>query len=316
MLESNLLIKNLMQIAKNKDQCLMQNLALDILNWILMIRLSRYRCPRNVFNFKYNNKLMESVNDVASTDVNLQQSECVRIMSNDLSELIQSSILLNNRSVAHKCVKLLVTCLNGAQTMMDQKQRHVFEVALKNGILESIPYMASSNYAGSLRWFSILIAGTSSVESQGVISTSLMKLLIDVLQEISNRPNPMNSLLQARFGLYSTPFESELFDSDLTALNKNNFSVFYASVLKATGSGTGQQQQNQLSDLKSFCVQGLIFLFFLLKFKLIFIYNSRWFWFENSNAIATQEHQCSFQGSSGSRTYPLHLLFNVRSHSH
>lgn len=140
--------------------------------------------------------------------------------------------------------------------MMDQKQSYTFEVALKNGILESIPFMVNSNYAGSLRWFSILIAGTSSAESQGVISTSLMKLLIEVLQEISNRPNPMNSLLQSRFGLYSTPFESELFDSDLTALNKNNFSVFYASVLKAAGSGNGQQQQNQLSDLKSFCVQG------------------------------------------------------------
>lgn len=111
MLESNLLIKNLLDIARNKEQCLIQNLALDILNWILMVRLSRYRCPRNVFHMKYTNKQMEGVGDVASADVNLQQSECVRIMGNNLNELIQSCILLNNRSVAHKCVKLLITCL-------------------------------------------------------------------------------------------------------------------------------------------------------------------------------------------------------------
>lgn len=137
--------------------------------------------------------------------------------------------------------------------MMDQQQSYSFEVALKNAILDSVPNMIRSNYAGALRWFSILIAGTSTAESQGVISTSLIKLLIDVLNEISNRPNPLNSLLQARFGLYLTPFESELFDSDLTALNKNNCNFSYAPVLKSAG---GSGQNSQLSDLKSFCVAG------------------------------------------------------------
>lgn len=137
--------------------------------------------------------------------------------------------------------------------MIDQKERYVFEVALKNAILNSVPLMVQSNYAGALRWFSILIAGTSTTDSQGPISTSLMKLLIEILNEVSNRINPLNSLLQARFGLHSTPFEAELFDSDLTTMNKNTTFGNSTSVVKSTGTNG---QINQLSDLKSFCVAG------------------------------------------------------------
>lgn len=94
MLESNSLLKSLLSIASNKDEVLQQTLALDILVWINSIRLARYRCPRN-----------------CSTDVNVQQSVCVQSVGEALGELINKCILLNNRSIAHKCVKLVTVAM-------------------------------------------------------------------------------------------------------------------------------------------------------------------------------------------------------------
>lgn len=131
---------------------------------------------------------------------------------------------------------------------MDQNQCYAFEIALKSTLQESIPDMVKSNYAGGLRWFSLLISSTSTADSQGSISSSLMNILIDVLREISNRPSPLNSLLQARFGLYGMPFESELFDLELPSLSNKNSSTSYASLLKPNNA-----QHSNLSDLKNFC---------------------------------------------------------------
>lgn len=244
MLESNTLLKNLLTIAKTNNQSLMQSLAMDILIWILSIRLARYRCPRNY----------------ASTDVNAQQSFCVNIVEQHLGELISKCILLSNRSMAHKCVKLVIATMHGAQNIVDQKQCFSFEVALKSSILSSIPDIAKTTHAGAIRWFTMLISATSNAESQGAISTALMKLLIDVLNEISERPNAMNSILQSRFGLYGMPFESELFDTELPSIGRNN-NVPYCNVfLNKSGTtatnGQQQQQQNQFSDLKNFCSSG------------------------------------------------------------
>lgn len=137
---------------------------------------------------------------------------------------------------------------------MDQKQHYLFEMSLKQAIVDSVPDMVKSNYAGALRWFSLLISGTSNADSQGVISTALVKLLIEVLNEISERPNALNSVLQARFGLYGMPFESECFDAEMPSLSRgNNLAFSYAAAIKQTNGS----QQNQFGDLKSFCVTSM-----------------------------------------------------------
>ena len=116
-----------------------------------------------------------------------------------------------------------------------------------------------------------MITATSNFDSQALISVAIMRLLIDVLTEISKRPNALNSILQSRFGLYGMPFESELFDTELPLFGKGT-NVLYSNVFlpKSNGgavssSGVQQQQhQNQFSDLKSFCAGKLIFFFILI----------------------------------------------------
>lgn len=248
MLESNTLLKNLLEMAETASCSLIQNLAIDILNWILTIRLARYRCPRNY----------------ASSDFNAQQIYCVSIVEKHLSALINKCIIMNNRSMAHKTVKLIINTLHGAQNMIDQKQCQNFESALKSSLLSSIPDITKSAHAGALRWFTMLISATSNIESQGPISVAVIKLLIDVLNEISKRPNTLNSILQSRFGLYGMPFESELFDAELPLFGKGNNMVYSNVFLPKSNGGPvtngaqqqQQQQQNQFSDLKSFCSGG------------------------------------------------------------
>lgn len=234
-------------IETNKNS-LIQNLAIDILNWILTIRLARYRCPRNY----------------AITDINAQQVFCVNVIENHLSALISRCIIENNRSMAHKCVKLIINTLHGAQNMIDQKQCQSFESALKNSILSTIPEMTKTTHAGALRWFTMLITATSSYESQGPISVAIIRLLMDVLLETSKRTNKLNSVLQSRFGLYGMPFESELFEAELPSFGKGA-NLSHCNVFLPKSNGTNgpqqqqQQQQNQFSDLKSFCSGGEFF---------------------------------------------------------
>lgn len=254
MLDSNVLLENLLQTIESSNNSLSQNLAIDILNWILTIRLARYRCPRNY----------------ASTDINAQQVYCVNVVENHLSALTNKCIIMNNRSMAHKCVKLIINTLHGAQNLIDQKQCKSFESALKNSILSLIADMTKTSHAGALRWLTMLITATSNYDSQGPISVAIIRLLIDVLKEISKRSNSLNSVLQSRFGLYGMPFESELFDAELPSFGKGS-TLSYCNVFlpKSTGpSSSGingaqqqqQQQQNQFSDLKSFCSGGELFL--------------------------------------------------------
>jgi baculoviral IAP repeat-containing protein 6 len=244
MLESNTLVKNLMKIIVDRSNSLMQNLAIDILNWILNVNLTRYRISRNQ----------------SSADTNTHQSFCVGIVEQHLSDLIQNCIIFNNRSMAKKAVKLLITTLHGAQNMIDQSSCTAFQSALRDSTLSAISNIKMISQAGALRWLTLFISATSNAESQEAISTEIMKLLIEVLKELSTRNNSLNSILQSRFGLYGMPFESELFDTELPSFVKgSNISAPYNNVFlpKSTATnGVQQQQQNQFSDLKTFCSTG------------------------------------------------------------
>jgi baculoviral IAP repeat-containing protein 6 len=235
-----------MKIVVDRSNNLMQNLAVDIIYWILNVNLSRYRIPRSL----------------SSSDANANQSFCVGVVEQHLSDLIQNCIISNNRSMAKKAVKLLITTMHGAQNMMDQKQCLAFQNALKSAVLAAIPDIKMIMHAGALRWLILLISATSNAESQAAISTEVIKLLIDVLNEMSTRSNPLNSVLQSRFGLYGMPFESELFDTELPSFVRGNSNsapysnVFWPKPNAATGAQQQQQQQNQFSDLKNFCSSG------------------------------------------------------------
>ena len=108
MLESNLLLENLFKLVCNEGSVMQQNMALDVLNWIIQIRMVRYRHPKNPFD-----KITQpiEVKDTASQDMNIQQLECILIMEKYLTQLIRNCVVLSNRSIAHKTVKLIFVAI-------------------------------------------------------------------------------------------------------------------------------------------------------------------------------------------------------------
>lgn len=174
-------------------------------------------------------------------------------MKKYLSVIIENDILLHNLTIAHKCVNFLILSLDGAENMLHRKQYLDYEEAFMYAILINLPEMLNAEYFGALRWFTILIYGTSTVHSQGPISEKCVQLLKDITSELSKRININNSLLSTRFGLYGLPFESEIFDTELPILVKDNPTFAYATVLKSACGSSSQAQQNiQLHSNKGF----------------------------------------------------------------
>lgn len=210
--------------------------------------MARYRSP------KYENRKPEKKhksNDII--DIVIQQVECIKILEKNLCELIRNCIVFGNRTTAHKCVKMIITASDGVQNMpQDQSDNLQFYSKLKDAILICLPETIKSTFSGALRWFMLLISGTSTQDSQGPIAEKCIEMLLKTVNEMSKKQNPLISLLRTRFGLYGLPFEPELFDVELPLSTKYNLlPITFASVVK---SSTSPHLQNQSIDLKNFCV--------------------------------------------------------------
>lgn len=105
MLESNILLDNLFRILiKEESSILEKNLALDILTWICFIRLNRFRSPKSERIKGQINKTTASTN----TDLMAQQFECICLSEKYLENMLRNCIIHSNRTMAHKCVKLIL----------------------------------------------------------------------------------------------------------------------------------------------------------------------------------------------------------------
>lgn len=96
MLESKSFLNTLLETAVSRDSVEKRKRAMDLLIWILTIRLQRLRLRDN--------------KDGPDVDLpeELQQLECVKIVEKHVDALIKNCILCAKRSVAKKCVKILL----------------------------------------------------------------------------------------------------------------------------------------------------------------------------------------------------------------
>lgn len=133
----------------------------------------------------------------------------------------------------------------------DRVERRNFQSTLKTAILSCLPELATAKYAGALRWFTLLISGTSTGASQGQIAEKCVELLLQVTEEIENRWTPYTSLLRTRFGLYGLPFDPDLFDAELALSTKYN--AMPNALASMVENAATIQQQNNVIDFKKFC---------------------------------------------------------------
>lgn len=69
-----------------------QSLALDIMVWVTAIRLARLRVGQNIAEMK------------------ALQLDTIRCVQARLPSLLRTCLLHAGRSIAHKCIKLIVIC--------------------------------------------------------------------------------------------------------------------------------------------------------------------------------------------------------------
>lgn len=129
--------------------------------------------------------------------------------------------------------------------------RPEFELALKHAMHVCIASLSAASSASALRWFNVLVAGTSTATTHE-IGASCVKVLLTIANELAGRWTPQSAILRSRFGLYGLPFEPELFDTELpTGL---------ANVMRSSSSGQHSQFNTSVQDLKKMCTGGTCWL--------------------------------------------------------
>lgn len=100
MLESNGFLNTLCEIAISMSDSKRRKMALDLMIWVLSIRLQRLRLTKT-------EKSKEAAKE-EQAPVDNQQLECVRIVEKHVDSLIKNCILCSTRSIAKKTVKIML----------------------------------------------------------------------------------------------------------------------------------------------------------------------------------------------------------------
>ncbi|XP_076283788.1 BIR repeat containing ubiquitin-conjugating enzyme isoform X2 [Lasioglossum baleicum] len=196
MLESKACFENLLRVAclETADKSpVTQALALDLLIWITTIRLTRLRSSHQ------NAKIISF------------QLKTIRSVQAWLPSLLKTCLLHAGRSVARKCIKLVMLCSRDFYNL-EHSPFNFFDEALVSALVKLLPSIVEVQWAGSLRWLQLLITRILPLDRDHSIAQQCVILIQQIAAEIANRANPYHLLLATRFGLYSTPFETELFD--------------------------------------------------------------------------------------------------------
>ncbi|KAK5648597.1 hypothetical protein RI129_003489 [Pyrocoelia pectoralis] len=219
MLESNIFVQSLCLTATLQLSIEQQNIALDILIWVASIRLTRNR----------------SNNGQAPN----QQLEFLKTIEINLMSLLRYCLLFANRSMAHKCVKLMILCSNGAKDVGEQVGKH-FDLSVLNVLMNILDSVDQVNSAASLQWLINLLLKVTQPDQMASVALKCISLLGSISHELNKRTNPYHLLLRSRYGLFGTPLEPELFDIEPPPpIKPSSIAVTYATVV--TGENTTPQ---------------------------------------------------------------------------
>ncbi|XP_059058319.1 baculoviral IAP repeat-containing protein 6 [Achroia grisella] len=242
MLESNSFLTTLLGIVVNKGDSDKKKIALDLLIWVISIRLQRMRLAKTE-----KEKDNETYNFVET-----QQLECVRIVEEHVDALIKNCILCANRSIAKKCVKIILITSEGVKHL---PWKSTFDETVSSGVCACIPYVGACSSAGALRWLMALAQAGGPPAAAPAPAPALLQRCLALLHAtatcLAARADPYHHLLRARFGLYGLPLEQTIFASEVPELGRGSSSpVTYASVLAGdTSAPPPPKPDYQLKDL-------------------------------------------------------------------
>ncbi|CAH0383910.1 unnamed protein product [Bemisia tabaci] len=185
MIKSSNVVQRLLDVVFNKN-IVMKLMALDVLIWIACIRLGGRK------------------------QLTSKQRDFVNIIKDNLPPLMQHCFISAGRSIAHKCVKLLVICSETMKYFGDDSQS--FDKSLLEALVEWLPSTPQCWSAGALHWFFSLLSQVIVLDNNAIGVRKCLMLLKQIGAQLQSRQNMHHSLIKTRYGLYNSPFESELFD--------------------------------------------------------------------------------------------------------
>ncbi|KAG7298094.1 hypothetical protein JYU34_018862 [Plutella xylostella] len=243
MLESNAFLNTLFEIASSKTDFEKRKLALDLLIWVIAIRLQRLRLTKE--------KGKDGGKDTQNPIEN-QQLECIKVVEKYVHVLIKNCILCSKRSVAKKCIKIILITSEGVKQLA-KPWKSTFEQTLTNSVSACIPLLGACDSPGAMKWLVALAQHVTNREAATGLVSRCLALLERTAKCIRERGNVYHHLLRARFGLYGLPLERTIFDMQGPTLGKSTSSpVTYASVLVGdanTPAAAAPKPDYQLKDL-------------------------------------------------------------------
>ncbi|XP_039757629.1 baculoviral IAP repeat-containing protein 6 isoform X2 [Pararge aegeria] len=222
MLESNHFLSNLCKIVISKENIEKRKLALDLINWVLSIRLQRMR-----FTKSDNGK----EKDAECTTIETQQLECIDVIEEHTEAFIKNCILCANRSIAKKCVKIMLITSEGVKEL-PKRWKTTFDETLVSSVISCIPLVGACESPGALKWLMALAQHCTRGSAAPALLAKGFSLLERTARCLRERADPYHHLLRARFGLYGLPLESTRFGAEVPELVRGSPTpVTYASVL-------------------------------------------------------------------------------------
>ncbi|XP_069360568.1 baculoviral IAP repeat-containing protein 6 isoform X2 [Maniola hyperantus] len=240
MLESNHFLNTLCKTAVSKDDVEKRKLALDLINWVISIRLQRMR-------FTKSEKGKEKE---ADSPIETQQLECIEVIEQHTEALIKNCILCANRSIAKKCVKIMLITSEGVKEL-PKRWKATFEETLVSSVIACIPLVGACESPGALKWLMALAQHCTRRSGASAVVAKGLTLLERTARCLRERADPYHHLLRARFGLYGLPLEGTRFGAEVPELVRGSTTpVTYASVLAGDTPAPPQPApQYQLKDL-------------------------------------------------------------------
>ncbi|KAG1667328.1 Baculoviral IAP repeat-containing protein 6 [Nymphon striatum] len=122
--------------------------------------------------------------------------------------------------------------------LINSEAEACFSYSVLGSLCKCLPYVINCKSSGAIKWFFLLL---NRVKHHDVpkVGQIVLSLLNSVSKQMKEKENLYHSLLKARFGLYGTPFDPELFELESPTLQKaSSTQLSYASVL--TGANSSQ----------------------------------------------------------------------------
>ncbi|RVE55239.1 hypothetical protein evm_000137 [Chilo suppressalis] len=186
MLESNAFLNTLCEIAVGSGNSEKRKLALDLLIWTVSIRLQRMRTAKSE----------KGKSKEASNPVEMQQLECVRTIERHTDALVKNCILCSNRSVAKKCVKIMLITSEGVK-QLPKPWKCTFEQTLMSSVSACIPYLGACESPGALRWLAALAQHTTQRAAAADLVRNCLALLERTARCLRDRADVYHQLLRA-----------------------------------------------------------------------------------------------------------------------